>query len=148
MASAFSLPTLHLSPKSSVVYGRWDNRKPRGQKSMSTDEPNNTHAPNTFADALLALKALQTPPPEQVNKHIMSIIVAVALAIGAYVVYGVSDMQNAMSSIKVTVDSSSKTLDAMQRDIRTQAENQSDMKATQAQLTQRVDALERTNGLK
>lgn len=98
----------------------------------------------SFAEMTAALKSLQAAPEAGLGKHISTIIVASIIGLGFFVVSGVSDMKNSMTEVKTTLEQSGKTLSAVQNDLRTISESQQDMRASQAKLEQRVEALERT----
>lgn len=103
-------------------------------------------SPPTFAELATALRSLSTPPSDGLNKHVATIVVAATLAIGAWVVSGLSNVQATLGSVQVTVDATKKTTEDMQRDIKSISDQQSDMKADQAKLEQRVENLERSVG--
>lgn len=121
--------------------------KLKGRRHMSGDDKS-THivTPPTpsFAEMTAALKSLQAAPEAGLGKHISTIIVASIIGLGFFVVSGVSDMKNSMTEVKTTLEQSGKTLSAVQNDLRTISESQQDMRASQAKLEQRVEALERT----
>ncbi len=100
----------------------------------------------TFDEFIVALKSLNGSPESNLGKHVATIVVAATLMIGAWSVSSLAAVQSTLGRMQVTMESMSKSTDEMKRDIRQVADAQSNMKAEQAQLSQRVEALEKRVG--
>lgn len=129
------------SRESSRIRGRRQTMNEHGESS------HHTAAPASFGEMVAALKALNQPEREPLGKHVATIVIAVVLGLGAYVVSGVANMQSSVATIQATVSQSKDTLDGVQKDIKTLADQQGDLRTQQAELKQRVESLERARGV-
>lgn len=102
-------------------------------------------AQTSFAELAAALKLVQRDPmPEpSLNRHIATIVVGATLAIAVWVVSSLNTVQTTLGRVSVTVESTNKLTETMQRDIRTIGDRQSEMQTQAAEVRQRVEALER-----
>lgn len=98
----------------------------------------------SFAELAAALKALQQPEPQGINKHVTTIIVAASLGIGAWVLSGLNSVQTTLSRVDATMTTVQSTVQDTSRRVDTLTSGQADIKAQQAILDQRVTALEST----
>ena len=97
----------------------------------------------TFDELLIALKSFDKPADASLGKHVSTIVVGAAMAIGIWVVSSLSTVQNTMAKVQVTVETTAKSTEEVKRDIRSISDQQSNMKAELAEIRQRVDALEK-----
>lgn len=112
--------------------------QPEGVQNVAKGQP-------TFDELVVALKSLDRPE-SSISKHLSTIIVTSALGLGAWMISSMSTVQTTLSSVRVTVDNSAKSLEDLRGEIRSVANQQSDMRAEQAELKQRVIILEKRVG--
>lgn len=106
----------------------------------------------SFAELAAALKSLQQPlpPPEKggLEKHVTTIIVAACLGIGAWVLSGLNSVQTTLSRVDATMTTVQSTVQDTSRRVDALTTGMADVKAQQAVLSQRVEALEKRNNQK
>lgn len=98
----------------------------------------------TFDELVVALKSLEkgSSGESQLSRHVSTVIIAAILGIGAWMITGMNTVQNTLASVHVTIDANAKSLDEIRGDIRAISDQQSAMRAEQAEIKQRVQNLE------
>lgn len=104
----------------------------------------------SFAELAAALKSLQQPVPVPekagLEKHVTTLIIAATLGIGAWVLSGLNSVQTTLSRVDATMTTVQTTVQDTSRRVDTLTTGMADVKASQAMLEQRVEALEKRNG--
>lgn len=97
----------------------------------------------SFAELAAALKALQQPEPQGMNKHVTTIVVAASLGIGAWVLSGLNSVQTTLSRVDATMTTVQSTVQDTSRRVDVLTQGQADVRSKQEVLDQRIAALEK-----
>lgn len=104
-----------------------------------------THDPKTptFNELVEALRTLQSAGQGGISRHISTIVVAVTLALFAWVGASLLDVKSSVDKISVTTVTTKETTSDMSKDLKSLSDRQTRGDARQEELERRIGVLEK-----
>lgn len=92
----------------------------------------------SLAEIAAAMKVLKDDPPNSIARHVPTLLVALVIGIGAWLMTSMNSMQTSMTQVVTTVAAIQKQVDQMSQRSDAGAQNQVTVQTAVARLEQRV----------